>query len=395
MKKTHYIVGAIAMSLLLPSCQKTIEKEVVNTTTTTTYAASNDSLYTIAAINAPEAGQIFLTLNGTYNGTLLVLDQNGQVIKQKEVGPSISNFQKWVINGAVRYTYNKINPNVFRIPGVGYLPGYEVVCDSNFNVLEQISLTSYGSISNAAQPSIDGHDFILLGDNHYIEETYYQKSVTNIPASLNPASSVQVAAIIIQEVQNGSVIWQWDGTNYPEFYTTSVEGNNFSDSTTVQDYMHLNSMYIDPRDNNLICSFRNLDQVVKINRTTGAIIWRLGGSNSDFPITSDEVFLRQHNATLTDSNQTLLIFDDGEIAQRPTTRIVEFKLNEDTRTIASFKAFQVPEPFTQYTGSVQKRGDTYFIGGGTAGYTLEINYNTGQRLLELTQKEQSYRAFKY
>ncbi len=379
---------AAVATLLLYSCKKTSNAPAATTATT-------DTLFTVTALNSPEAGQIFLSLDNASNGVLFVLDQNGLIRKRLSLGPTVANLEKWTVNGQVRYTYSQSDANGFKIPGVSNLPGYEVVCDSNFNVLQRIQLSSYGTLNTSEQKDIDGHDFILIDDNHYITETYYEKTVNNIPSSLNPASTVTVAAIIIQEVQNGSVIWQWDGTNYPEFYTTSVEGNGFSDSTVVADYMHLNSMYIDPRDNNLICSFRNMDQVIKINRQTGAIVWRLGGSNSDFPITSDQQFLRQHCVTLTDSNQTLLVFDDGEATQRPSTRILEFKLDETGHTITSYKAFAVPEPFTGYEGSVQKRGDTYFIGGGTANYVLEVNYTTGQKLLEIQQKETSYRALKY
>jgi hypothetical protein len=179
------------------------------------------------------------------------------------------------------------------------------------------------------------------------------------------------------------------------FYANTVEGNIFSDSVTGQDYMHMNSMFIDPRDGNLICSMRNQDQVIKISRQTGAVIWRLGGKNSDFTLSPEQVFLRQHHATLVDNNQTLLIFDDGEATQRPLSRIVEFKLDEARKTVTGFTSFIIPEPFTEAMGSVQKMGDEYFIGGGTANYMLEVNYVTGKKIMEFKGTESTYRAFKY
>jgi hypothetical protein len=124
-------------------------------------------------------------------------------------------------------------------------------------------------------------------------------------------------------------------------------------------------------------------------------MWRLGGANSDFALTPDMVFLRQHHATLTDSNQTLLLFDDGVIPTRPYSRICEFRLDEVNKVVTGFKFFNIPEPFTDFTGSVQKIGDDYFIGGGTARYLLDINYNTGQKVIEFQGNLASYRAFKY
>jgi hypothetical protein len=46
-------------------------------------------------------------------------------------------------------------------------------------------------------------------------------------------------------------------------------------------------------------------------------------------------------------------------------------------------------------GSVQKMGDEYFIGGGTADYMLEVNYVTGQKIREFLGYLPSYRSYKY
>jgi hypothetical protein len=218
--------------------------------------------------------------------------------------------------------------------------------------------------------------------------------VTNIPAYLHPSAQVQVQAPLIEEISNGLVVWQWDGSQDTSFYANSVEENNYGDSLVAQDYMHMNAMYIDPKDNGLVCSFRNQDQVIKINRQTGSIVWRLGGKNSDYRLYSDQVFLRQHNPSLADSGQTLLLFDDGEATLRPESRVVEFRLDEANKVVKSFKSFSIPEPFSSVMGSVQKIGDEYFIGGGSANYILEINYVTGQKVMEFTGSQTTYRAFK-
>ena len=76
------------------------------------------------------------------------------------------------------------------------------------------------------------------------------------------------------------------------------------------------------------------------------------------------------------------------------SRVDEFRLDEVNKKVLDFKSFDIPEPFTQYTGSVQKMGDEYFIGGGTANYILEINYVTGQKIMEFKGNLATYRAFK-
>jgi arylsulfate sulfotransferase len=74
---------------------------------------------------------------------------------------------------------------------------------------------------------------------------------------------------------------------------------------------------------------------------------------------------------------------------------VEFKLNENAKSIDGFKAFSIPDKFIQYAGSVKKQNGNYFIGGGSANYTLQVNYTTNEILLRLNQKYSSYRSIKY
>ena len=340
-------------------------------------------------------GEILMALNSSTDGKLFFLDQRGSIKREVSVGTDVENLQKWNINGQVRYTY-------FHTEGISTLDGttgtelgYEMVCDSSLNILDSVKLLSFDNIDANVQNKLDVHEFILLGDKHYIYETYYKELPNNIPDSLHPAAGVKVAACIIQEALNGEVVFQWDGTQYPELYSASQENNNFSDSSTLLDYMHLNSICVDSTDNNLVVSFRNLNEIVKLNRQTGQIIWRLGGNHSDFALSPDEVFLRQHYPRLIENGQTLIVLDNGHDSLRAYSRILEFQLNQTTKTINSFKSFNIPDNFIQFAGSVKKEGNEYFIGGGSANYSLQVNYVTGQELMRMSLKYSSYRALKY
>ena len=79
----------------------------------------------------------------------------------------------------------------------------------------------------------------------------------------------------------------------------------------------MNSMYIDPKDNNLVCSFRNQNQVIKINRTLdGSVMWRSGRQEQRLP----DWQKNQHPAsvlcaTTFDTNSTLILLDNGELTK--------------------------------------------------------------------------------
>jgi len=388
----------------LVACKKTpgIVKPSDSTTTTSSSDTLSQNVYSIDSTTSPPQGIILtapfnfsLPTSDVVPGMLLVMDQSGKVLMKKTTTGNAFDFERWVINGKTRYTYLVNDPTVFRPTGDVQNAGYAIIADSNLNTLQQINFIPYAPAIFPSNQGLDVHDFVLISDSDYITLTYYWKFPTNIPVRLNPAPNVSVLTPVIEEVRDGAVVFHWDASDDTSFYANSIFDNDFSDTTTPQDYVHMNSMFVDPTDGNLICSMRDQDQVIKINRQTGVVIWRLGGLNSDFPLTADQKFLYQHDATLTDSNQTLMLFDNGDVSLRPYTRICEFHLNYANKTVTSFRYFNIPEPFTQLTGSVQKFGDEYFIGGGTAQYMLEVNPNTGQKIIEFQGNLASYRSFKY
>jgi hypothetical protein len=362
----------------------------------TTVEVHDTVFITPAAADTTAQGYILLSpfTTTTDTGTLMVLDGNGKLLKQKQTPGAAFDFRRWVVNGQVRYTWSTYDPNGYVIPVAGDFSFYNVIADSNLTELKRVSLIAHGDISTDLHQGDDLHDFIYLSDNHYLTLSYYQKMVKNVPDSLSPGGSGNVVCPVIQEISNDQVIWQWEGSDHPEFYGASVQNNNFTDPNTPQDYMHMNSMFIDPTDDNLIVSCRNLDQVVKIDRKSGEIIWRLGGKNSDFPMSDDQQFLRQHHATLADNNKTLLLFDNGEASIRPYSRILEFQLDQPAKLISGYRSFNIPEQFSQIMGNVQKFGTRYFIGGGSARYYLDVNYLTGIKYREKKLPMQCYRVFR-
>jgi hypothetical protein len=133
--------------------------------------------------------------------------------------------------------------------------------------------------------------------------------------------------------------------------------------------------------------------VIKINRHTGDIMWRFGGRNSDFPLTAGQVFMRQHDPTLIDSNQTLMLLDNGDSAIRPVSRILEFKIDENARTVNAFKSYKIPKPYVFAMGSVQKVNGNYYICGGSSNYFIKVDSETGEKKADMQGNYPSYRAY--
>jgi len=106
------------------------------------------------------------------------------------------------------------------------------------------------------------------------------------------ANAVELVDFVFQEIQNGQVIFEWNSANFPEFLqnTDPIYYQQYATNPRV-DYFHFNSIAIDPNDSNFIVSARHMNQVYKINRTTGQIMWRFGGSTDDFNLTGNKKYL--------------------------------------------------------------------------------------------------------
>jgi len=350
-----------------------------------------------AYVHNPTDGDIMIApfKDGDHSsGVLLNLDKNGNVLKRIPTGGEALNFVKWNYEGKTRYSYNQY---IYKNEPIAVIYSQAVVLDENFNEIRRFNLLPFNGRTNADPNGLDSHEFILLGDDHYIALGAVEQRVNNIPAALDPVANTRVIATVIQEVNNGQVLWEWNSADFPEFYTNSLQSNDFSSNDVADDYMHCNSIYIDPADSNLIVSFRSQDEVVKLKRNTGEILWRLGGKLSDFPITAGQQFLRQHDATIShdEGKTTVMLVDNGLRGTRESSRILEIQIDESNKLISNFKEFAIPNTFIEFMGSVQKKGDTYFIGGGSAKSVLEYNYVTGEKLFELDLSNPSYRAFKY
>ena len=203
---------------------------------------------------------------------------------------------------------------------------------------------------------------------------------------------------LLQEVDiaTGKVLFEWDAHTHValnESYLpvpTAVGGH--------YDFFHINSIDVDI-DGNLLVSGRHTWTVYKIDRRTGAIIWRLNGKLSDFAMGSRTQFAYQHHARHHPGNQ-LTIFDDGGGATNVDNRSRGLKLELDMTSMqAKFVHEYLPNPefIATSQGSVQVLPNgNVFVGWGAQPYWSE--YAADGRLLfdaQLPKGGDSYRAFRF
>lgn len=170
---------------------------------------------------------------------------------------------------------------------------------------------------------------------------------------------VQVVSAVIEErTFSGNTLFLWRSIDHIPV-TDASETIDLTASAI--DYIHVNSIAL-ASDGNLLISCRHLSEVIKIDRATGEIMWRLGGSdskNNQFTFLNDTTdgyvgFSYQHSAAET-ADGTLLLFDNGNTKPTAESRAVEYELDETAKTATRVWQFKPsPAMFANNMGNVQE-----------------------------------------
>ena len=214
-------------------------------------------------------------------------------------------------------------------------------------------------------------------------------------------SAAVVIGLVIQELDSEkNVVLQWRSWDHIEIPDATEDVDLMAHTI---DYIHGNAIEVD-WDGNLLLSSRHLDEITKIDRKTGKIIWRWGGKKSrknEFLFINDPVtFSHQHDIRRTDEG-TYTIFDNGNLHTPSFSRGLEYELDENAKTATLIWEFNNdPKTYARAMGSTLKlENDNVLIGWG-------LHYNKrsvseikqdGTVALELLLPDTiyNYRAFKF
>ena len=194
------------------------------------------------------------------------------------------------------------------------------------------------------------------------------------------------------DIATGLVQFAWHTVDHVDLAETLATPP--TDGGAVFDYVHANSIDVD-HDGHLLISARNTCAVYKVDRSTGAIRWRLGGRHSDFALGPGAAFAWQHDARRQEDG-TLTIFDDE---RSPTpARAIALRLDETAMTATLEREYRHPTPLLVGSqGNLQHLPDGHvFIGWGSAGAYTE--FDPGGGIVEdasFPGSKQSYRCFRF
>ncbi|MBQ9738100.1 MAG: aryl-sulfate sulfotransferase [Alphaproteobacteria bacterium] len=307
-----------------------------------------------------------LSLNRPSYG--VIMDTVGNLLYyQGTYNPKTTLFhpQKFNVSGKTFYTYHiQTEPSLTG----AWILGDNVVMNDKFDVIDRVRI-----LPTDRHPAMaaDQHDFVILGNNHYLVISYW-----NEPHQLPDGTQKTLVSAVVQEQKDGQVIFDWVSSDYPITFDMCIEKCPQS-SHSIADYVHINTVSVDPKDNNLILSLASPYAVVKLNRQSGDIMWILSGEKDNFKVSPEYRLTRQHDAYM--KNGELVVFDNafsslkaGEKEQhdsffkQATARMLRFKLDEKNKKVLGVSATPLNET-APYMGSAQKKGDDFvFFGCGSS-----------------------------
>jgi hypothetical protein len=241
-------------------------------------------------------------------------------------------------------------------------------------------------------PGGNGHDFKLLPNGHALimGNDNWPVDMSQVVPGGRPDAVLQ--SLVFWEVDaNKQIIFQWRARDH----LAITDSLNTLDVASV-DWTHANALTLDPLDNNYLVSLRGFCQILKISRTTGEVIWRLGGKSTDFTFIGEHAenapyyFIGQHNIHRL-VNGDLLFFDNGTLANegsltpRTYSRAVEYHLDETHRTATLvWEYLHAPEVLTPSEGVVKRfrNGNTY------VGWVSAAQQGSGPVLTEVNASNQ-------
>lgn len=277
-------------------------------------------------------------------------DASGNVeYYQSKTDHEIANFNRFdAPDGFSGYYYFEQDDTGLLFNHNSFRKGKYVIMDEGFNVIDEITPLNTPRYDRD-HPKAEVHDFRVLGNNHYLLFDSYD--------GFSDEHNMQKQETYIQEINGGKVVWEWYSGDHDIFSTAPVHAEAESlglDKVPSLDNIHTNSIAIDPKDGNVVVSSRQMDNIIKISKETGEIMWVLGGEHNQFDYNGMPPFSRQHDADFDDKGR-LTLYDNSVGNDHARGLILE--LDEENKRIVSYKELTDGDQQGIYTGDIEAISD--------------------------------------
>jgi Arylsulfotransferase (ASST) len=325
--------------------------------------ASTDPIF-IAPYNAPD-GQ----------AGAVIVDGGGEPIWENPLADRVTmNFQVQSYRGSPVLTWWEGEIEL------GHGVGEYVIADTSYRTIRRVQ----------AQRGLRGdlHEFVITPRDTALLTSYVVTKADLSSVCGSRAGSIQDAVFQEIDLATGRVLLEWHSLDHVALT------ESYAPVGVDWDFFHINSVDVDG-DGGLLISARSTHTVYKLDRS-GAIVWRLGGTRSDFQMGPGASFAWQHDARR-QPDGTLTLFDNGATpAVESRSRGLILDVDEDAMTASLVHQYTHAGVLAGSQGSVQLLdGANVFVGWGEVPRVSEFD-RSGRLLFDalLGETYECYRAFR-
>ena len=247
---------------------------------------------------------------------------------------------------------------------------------SQYWIIADTLMNEIDTLQCANNKRTDYHDIKLFNNGGYMLQCYDSTWVDLDP----PGGAPQLVRdiLIIQEFNSqDSLILEWNALDFLSVY--DYPDINLYDPIIT--FMHGNSIEID-YDENILISNRTNNEIFKLDRSSGDIIWIMGGAQNEFDFIDDPLggFNKQHDVRRIE-NGNITMFDNGTQHQPMLSRAVEYDVDEINKTATLVWEYAHPDSIVAMSmGSVQRLPNQNTLinwgnMGGMGSNIVEVDYD--------------------
>jgi hypothetical protein len=326
-------------------------------------------------------GHLFLApSSGPGQRGVLIADDRGEPLWFHPTTPQTAmNFRAAVYRGKPVLTWWEGKAT----SGLG--TGTHVILDDSYRVVARVP-------AGRGRDS-DLHEFLLTPHGTALV-TSYEVRTANLTAAGGPSSGPVIGGVVQElALPSGRVLFEWRSLDEVGIDETHAQWGGHP-----LDYFHVNSIDLS-EDGDLLVSARNTWAVYKVSRSSGRVLWRLGGRKSDFRMGPGTVFAWQHDARHVGHNR-ITIFDDGAQPQvEPQSRGLLIELDGRRRTARLVRKYthRPGRIVSRFMGNMQAlENGNMLVGWGSEPYLTEFGPDGSIEFdARLPRGGQNYRALRF
>ncbi|MEA2353555.1 MAG: hypothetical protein QOJ14_1969 [Thermoleophilaceae bacterium] len=279
-----------------------------------------------------------------------------------------------------------VSPTLLRDGNLAWYPSP----GSHFGVLPQTGFEEHRldgalvrRIRTVGVPT-DVHELVELPSGHFLLEAYRPRRGADMRPFGGPANALVYDAEVQELTRAGRVVWRWSSRGHialaetRRWWPDAVRiQRRLPVSTRTWDPIHINSLAAD--GNGLLISARHTDAIYRIDRRSGRVDWKLGGTPTarSLRIVGDPHYgLRdfggQHDVRVL-PDRTVTLYDNGSGRERPP-RVLRFRIDAPHRTATLLEQLTYPPARRSSSQGSARRmaGGNWLVSWASEPYVTEM-----------------------